>query len=147
MSPDEDMTPVHALLTQAFAYMDAVIDPPSSLGRMTTADLTAEARAQELWVLDPGPAACMILTDKGDTLYLGKLAVAASQRGQGLARVMVDHAVTRARALSRPSVTLQTRVELTANQAAFQAMGFAEIGRTAHKGYDRPTSITYRRFL
>ncbi|MBN8292291.1 GNAT family N-acetyltransferase [Rhodobacter sp. NTK016B] len=141
------MKPVHALLTQAFAYMDAVIDPPSSLGRMTIADLAAEARAQELWVLDPGPVACMILTDKGDTLYLGKLAVAASHRGQGLARVMVDHAVARARALSRPSVTLQTRVELTANQAAFQAMGFAEIGRTAHKGYDRPTSITYRRFL
>ncbi len=147
MGPDEDMTPVHTLLTAAFASMDGIIDPPSSLGRMTPADLAAEAQASELWVLEPGPVACMILTDKGDTLYMGKLAVAASHRGQGLSRVMIDHAAARARALGRPSVTLQTRVELTANHAAFRAMGFAEIARTAHPGYDRPTSITYRRRL
>ena len=40
---------------------------------------------------------------------------------------------------------LQTRVELVENQTAFRAMGFQEVGRTAHPGYDRPTSITYRR--
>ena len=47
--------------------------------------------------------------------------------------------------LGLPVLELQTRVELVENQAAFLAMGFVEVGRTAHKGYDRPTSITYRR--
>lgn len=144
LTPHDTMMPVHALLTGAFAYMDGVIDPPSSMHRMRPDDLAAEAGRSELWVLD-GPLACMILTDKGDTLYLGKLAVAEAWRGTGLARVMVEHAVARARALGRPSVTLQTRVELLANQRAFQALGFVETGRTAHAGYDRPTSITYVR--
>lgn len=145
LTPDDDMAPVHALLTQAFAYMEGVIDPPSSLNRMTPADLTAEAARAELWVIDPGPAACMILTPKGDTLYLGKLAVAEGHRGAGLARLMIDHAAGRARALGLSGLTLQTRVELTGNQATFRRLGFAEVGRTAHPGYPRPTSITYRR--
>jgi Acetyltransferases len=145
MVPDEDMAPVHALLTGAFAYMEGIIDPPSSMNRMTPADLAQDAARNELWVIEPGPVACMILTVKGDTLYLGKLAVADSHRGAGLARVMIDHAMTRARALGLGHVTLQTRVELIANHATFQRLGFREVERTAHPGYDRPTSITYRR--
>lgn len=142
LGPGDDMAPVHALLTGAFAYMDGVIDPPSSMTRMTKADLASEAGRAELWGID-GALACMILTDKGDTLYLGKLAVAENWRRSGLARVMIDHAVARARALGRPSVTLQTRVELVANQRAFQGLGFVEVARTAHAGYSQPTSITY----
>ena len=145
MTPDEDMQGVHALLTAAFAFMDGVIDPPSSMNRMTPDDLTRDAAQNELWVTDPGPIACVILTPRADTLYLGKLAVDAHHRGSGLSRHLVDLAVARARALGLPSVTLQTRVELTGNQAAFQAMGFVETERTAHPGYERPTSITYRR--
>ncbi|MCW1931379.1 GNAT family N-acetyltransferase [Pararhodobacter zhoushanensis] len=145
MRADEDMRAVHALLTKAFAYMDGVIDPPSSLNRMTVDDLARDAALNELWVIEPGPAACVILTPKADTLYLGKLAVAEGHRGTGLSRVMVALAMERARALGLPSVTLQTRVELVGNQAAFQAMGFAETDRTAHAGHDRPTSITYQR--
>jgi ribosomal protein S18 acetylase RimI-like enzyme len=145
MAPDEDMAPVLALLTEAFAYMEGVIDPPSSLTRMALADLARDAARGELWAIEPGPVACMILTPEADTLYLGKLAVAASHRGCRLARVMVEQAVARARALGLPSVTLQTRVELTANHAAFAAMGFVETGRTAHPGFARPTSITYHR--
>ena len=145
MAPAEDMAPVHALLTAAFAYMEGVIDPPSSLTRMTPADLARDAAEAELWVVDPGPAACMILTPKRDSLYLGKLAVAESHRGRGLARVMIEHAMARARALGLPAVTLQTRVELAQNQATFLRLGFIETGRSAHPGYDRPTSITYRR--
>ena len=48
---------------------------------------------------------------------------------------------------SKPALELQTRVELGANHAAFQRLGFVEVGRTAHDGYDRPTSITFRKSL
>lgn len=144
LTAHDDMAHVHALLVNAFAYMDGVIDPPSSLARMSPADLAGEARRAELWVMD-GPIGCMILTYKGDTLYLGKLAIAADWRGTGLARVMIDAALARARDLGRGSLTLQTRVELLANQRSFEALGFTETARTAHPGYDRLTSITYRR--
>lgn len=142
---DAELAGVLALLVEAFADMEGVIDPPSSLARLGIADLRAEATKGRLWAIFPGPAACMVLTPRPDTLYLGKLAVAAAHRGGGLARVMVELAVQRARTLDLPSVTLQTRIELTANQALFQHLGFIEIARTAHAGYARPTSITYRR--
>lgn len=145
LTPDDDLTPVLDLLRASFAHMDGVIDPPSSLGRMGLAELRAEAGRAELWVIDPGPLACMILTPQADRLYLGKLAVARAARGRGLARVLVDLACDRARALGLPQVTLQTRVELLGNHAAFRALGFAETGRSAHPGFDRPTSITFQR--
>ena len=138
-----DMPGVHALLRGAFAYMEGVIDPPSSMNRMTLDDLQREAEKNEVWVIGVPAQACMILTDKGETLYLGKLAVAAEAQGQGLSRRLVAQAAARARALGRPTVTLQTRVELLGNQAAFARMGFVETGRSAHPGYARPTSITY----
>ena len=140
-----DLTGVRALLVQAFAFMEGVIDPPSSLAMLRVEDLRAEAALGRLWAILPGPAACMILTPKPGTLYLGKLAVAKTQRGCGLARVMLEQAIVQARALGFPSITLQTRIELTGNQALFRHLGFAEIERTAHPGYDRPTSITFRR--
>ena len=148
LMPTDPLQPVLDLLRASFAYMDGVIDPPSSLHRMTLDTLAQDATEGELWVIgDPAPVACMILTPKARTLYLGKLAVAKAHRGQGLARAMIDLAMERAEDMDLPSVTLQTRVELTDNHAAFQRMGFVETGRTAHEGYARPTSITYRRML
>jgi hypothetical protein len=57
----------------------------------------------------------------------------------------VAEADAMARALGRPLLELQTRVELTENHAIFAALGFREVGRTAHPGYDRPTSVTMER--
>ncbi|OWU86814.1 hypothetical protein ATO6_06820 [Oceanicola sp. 22II-s10i] len=140
------MAAIHALLTRSFAYMEDRIDPPSSLNRMTPETFADEARRHELWaILDPAPVACMVLTPKPDHLYLGKLAIAENRRGEGLARIMTDHAIARAAAIGLPAVVLQTRIELTENHATFTRLGFAETGRTAHPGYDRPTSVTFSR--
>jgi len=146
MAPTEDMGPVHALLTVAFASMEGRIDPPSSLTLMGPEDLATEAARAELWVIDgaEGPLACMLLTPREDTLYLGKLAVTQTARGKGLARQMVELAIARARLLGLPSVSLQTRMELVENHATFAALGFEMTGTTAHPGFDRPTSLSFR---
>lgn len=125
--------------------MEGRIDPPSSLRDLTIAGIEAQARAGEIWVIGHTPdlVACMFLTPKTGSLYLGKLAVRGDQRGQGHARALVDCALLRARALGLERVELQTRVELTDNQSAFAAMGFHEVARTAHPGFDRATSITF----
>ena len=136
--------PVLALLRQAFAYMEGRIDPPSSLRDLTPEALARQAVAGEIWIIG-APVACVFLTPKPGALYIGKLAVAESHREQGLARRLIDQAEARAREIGLPALELQTRVELVENQAAFLALVFQEVGRTAHKGYDRPTSITYRR--
>ncbi len=133
------------LIRAAFGYMDGQIDPPSSLHALSEANLATAPC--ELWVIGHPVIACVILTPKPPGLSIGKLSVAASHRRQGLAKALIDHAGTRARALHLTHLELQTRIELVANQAAFTAMGFVETARTAHKGYTRPTSITYQRML
>lgn len=136
--------PILDLLHEAFAYMEGRIDPPSSLRDLTPETLTRQAQLGEIWIIG-APVACVFLTPRPGALYVGKLAVSASHRGQGLARQLIDLAETRARALNLPALELQTRVELVENQATFRALRFVEVGRTTHEGHARPTSITYRR--
>lgn len=141
------LTDLLALIRESFAYMDDRIDPPSSMHRLTVEDLSRNAAEGEIWAIGTPPLACVILTDKPDALYLGKMAVSKAARGQGLARALVDMAEARARERGLPVLELQTRVELVENHATFARLGFVETGRTAHAGYDRPTSITMRKVL
>lgn len=140
-----DWAALRQLLVAEFAYMEGRIDPPSSLHDLTAAGIAAQAQEGEVWVIGPPPdlIACMFLTPKPGALYLGKLAVRGDQRGRGHARAMVGCAAERARALGLARVELQTRVELVENHATFAALGFHEVARTAHPGFDRPTSITF----
>jgi GNAT superfamily N-acetyltransferase len=133
------------LIQTCFAYMEGVIDPPSSMHALTPQTLSAQAHSAEVWVVGTPAIACAFLTAKGDALYIGKLCIAKAHRGQGLLRDLLRCAETRARALGLGDLELQTRVELVQNQAIFTAMGFVETARTAHAGFARPTSITYRR--
>ena len=77
-------------------------------------------------------------------MYLGKFAVETARQGQGIGRQLFEVAADAARAEGYREIELQARVELTENHVAFAAMGFCETGRTAHAGYDRPTSVTMR---
>lgn len=143
LGPDSDFGAVLHLVQSAFAYMDGRIDPPSSMKDLTPAIISQQADTAEVWAIGAAPDACMFLTTRPGCLYLGKLAVAGGQRGKGLARVLVNLAEERCRALGLPVLELQTRVELTENQAIFRALGFWETGRSAYAGYDRPTSVTF----
>lgn len=140
-----DWAAILRLIRAAFAYMDGRIDPPSSMHRLTEAEIAANAETGEIWVIGTPPRACVFLTLQPDALYLGKLAVAAHHRGQGLARALLAVAEARAKALGLAWLELETRVELVENHRMFAALGFHEIGRTAHSGFDRPTSITLRK--
>jgi len=147
MTGAEDFAPALALIRASFTYMEGRIDPPSSVHRLTLADLARSAETGEVWVIeDPGRIiACVVLTPRPDHLYLGKLAVAPDFRQQGLARQLVERALVQTRARGLPELRLETRVELTENHATFRALGFRETGRTAHPGHDRPTSLTFSR--
>ncbi|OWJ78217.1 GNAT family N-acetyltransferase [Haematobacter genomosp. 1] len=142
-----DFPQILRLIRESFAYMDARIDPPSSMHRMSVASIAEQAETGEVWLID-GPRelqACVFLTPQAEALYLGKLAVAAAARGQGLSRRLVALAETRARALGYAALELQTRVELVENHAIFAGMGFHRVAETAHPGYARPTSFTWRK--
>lgn len=137
------------LLQDAFAYMDERIDPPSSLKTLDAAALQAKAGRETLIVAHDGATlvGCGFVDLRPACAYLGKLAVAADWRGRGIARAIVDVAAALARAQGRQVLELQTRVELTENHRSFEALGFVTVARTAHAGYDRPTSLTMQRRL
>lgn len=144
---DLDFDALHALLQGAFAFMKGRIDPPSSMDALTAADLRAKARTEDLFVIRTmvGPIACLFGVRQGSDYYIGKLAVAAPYRGGGLARALIAAAETQARALGCRALILQTRVELVENHATFASLGFVQTAATAHPGYGRPTSLTFRR--
>lgn len=144
-SGDPALTRILALLHAGFAYIDGRIDPPSSLHRLTLADISGHCETGEVWSVGPPPVACMFLTPRAQVLYLGKLCVDPAHRGRGLARRLIACAQDRARFHGLSVIELQTRVELVENHATFTRLGFVETARAAHRGYDRPTSITMQK--
>ena len=148
LTPDDPrLADMLELIRRVFAEHDGRIDPPSSMHRMTLADLEEAAEGGEVWGFGTPPVACVILTVKGSALYISKLAVAADQRGKGLARALIACAEARARAKGLAALELQTRVELVENHAAFRALGFEKTGETRHTGFERTTSITMQKDL
>jgi predicted N-acetyltransferase YhbS len=146
LGPDDPaLHGVWSLLRTTFAYMEGRIDPPSPMHRMTVEDVAADAAAGELWVIedDGRVVACVVLKPRRDVLHLGKLAVAVSHRGRGIARQLVALAERRAREKGLAAIELRSRVELAENHAAFAAMGFRVTAETAHPGFDRPTALTF----
>lgn len=138
-----------ALIRSAFAYMDGVIDPPSSAHRLTPQSLAEKAKDEVGLIAVRGGdlLGCVFMAERSESLYVGKLAVAESARGLGLGRRLMQAAETHALTLGKPIIELETRIELVRNQETFRALGFEEARRTAHPGYDRVTSITFRKRL
>ncbi len=139
-----------ALIMSSFAYMDGVIDPPSSAHRLTLENLAQKARVEIAFVaLDgdeivgclfcrPEPPAC---------LYVGKLCVSPKAQGKGIGKMLLEQAEALARELALPALRLETRIELIANHTKFAAWGFVKTAENAHAGYDRTTSIEMTKFL
>jgi GNAT superfamily N-acetyltransferase len=138
-----------SVIRASFACMDGVIDPPSSAHRLTPESLRDKAEAEIGFIALAGDeiAGCAFLAEKADCFYLGKLAVAPAYQGCGMGKRLLAAAEAHARAAGKSIIELQTRIELTGNQQLFAKLGFVETARTAHQGYDRPTSVTMRKAL
>lgn len=145
----DDWDAVYRLLIEAYAYMEGRIDPPSFLTHMSVEDVAAKATAEDFYLIRDGrvPIACMFGHVEGDAYEVGKLAVSASRRREGLARRMIDVAANRARHLGLGMIQLYARVELTENHDTYKRMGFTIARPFAHPGFDRPTAIIMKRAL
>ena len=138
-----------ALIGRAFAYMDGVIDPPSSAHLLTANGLAEKAKREAgfLAIENDRIVGCVFALERARDFYVGKLAVEPGRQGQGIGTRLMRAVEDLARERGKNAIELQTRIELTANHAAFARLGFRETERTAHEGYDRPTSITMRKVL
>ncbi|MEN5247536.1 GNAT family N-acetyltransferase [Brucella pseudintermedia] len=135
------------MIRDSFAYMDGVIDPPSSAGLLTADNLQQKAKDETGFAafMDDDLVGCVFIKEKNDGFYLGKLAVASAFDGRGVGRLLMQKAEDVALAKGKPSIELQVRIELARNRAVFEKLGYRKIAETAHPGYSRPTSITMRK--
>ena len=140
---------LHALIMEAFAYMDGVIDPPSSAKRLSVTGLREKAVKEQGFIAMAGAelVGCLFADARDGHVYVGKLAISKGWQGRGVGAALMAAAEDHARALGKSALELQVRIELAGNHAAFSRLGFVETARTAHAGYDRPTAITMRKDL
>ena len=133
-----------ALLFDAFAYMETRIDPPSSLHLLNEDTIVQKSEEEALLLArEEGKLiGCCFLKDIGERMYLGKLAVDPKAQQSGIGLALVNAAINLSRIEGKKLIELQSRVELTEVHDFFHRRGFRQTGTTAHKGYDRPTSIT-----
>jgi predicted N-acetyltransferase YhbS len=136
-----------ALILASFAYMDGIIDPPSSAHRLTLASLAQKAKDEIGFVAlsDGKIVGCMFLKPEDKTLYVGKLAVAPGAQGKGLGRKLLDVAEEVARTLKLPALRLETRIELVGNHTTFSRWGFFKSAEKSHSGFNRKTFIEMRK--
>ena len=145
----DDFVSLLALLHRSFAYMDGRIDPPSSLHKLDVDAMHEKARDETLLTAMDGEklVGCLFVARNADTLYLGKLAVDESARGNGVARQLIDVANLIGKQWSCKNMELEVRVELTENQSFFTHLGFEKVGESSHEGYAQPTSYRYQRSI
>lgn len=138
-----------ALIMGSFAYMDDVIDPPSSAHRLTVASLKDKARDEIGLIaeIDGRLLGCAFLRPEPDFLYVGKLAVSPETQGAGIGSGFLAEAEAIARELGKPALRLETRIELTGNHQRFGAWGFVRTAEKSHAGYDRITYIEMQKRL
>ncbi|WP_298935173.1 GNAT family N-acetyltransferase [uncultured Ruegeria sp.] len=143
---DSAMYDALALVRASFHYMNARINPPSSIHHLTVEGMQEHCRdGGEIWAVGRPLFGCMFLKPRGESLYLSKLAVQDGMRGQGVGRALVDHAERRALSLGLPALELETRVELTENHRVFSRFGFTIVATGTHAGFDQPTEFVLRK--
>lgn len=151
IDPDRftDWTALHALIMNAFAYMDGRIDPPSSAHRLTPENLREKASVEiGIVAIEDGQLlGCVFCKAEPETLYIGKFAISPKAQGKGLGRLLLTATENLARELGLGTLRLETRIELTDNHAVFGKWGFVKTAENAHAGYDRPTSIEMKKTL
>ncbi|MFN3718206.1 MAG: GNAT family N-acetyltransferase [Rhizobium rhizophilum] len=138
-----------ALIMGSFAYMDGVIDPPSSAHRLTVTTLQDKVRDEIGLIAEIGGrlVGCAFLRPEPDFLYVGKLAVSPEAQGAGIGSRFLAEAEAIARQLGKPALRLETRIELAGNHRRFAAWGFVRTAEKSHAGYDRTTFIEMQKLL
>ncbi len=146
----EDAATLAGLIKAAFAEYQAWLVPPSGALNETAGTIAAEFASNygaAIVELRRKAVGCVLFRPDRDNLYLGRLSVLPKHRGKGIAAALVSFVEDEARGLGCPGVVLGVRIALPANQEFFARLGYEEIARHAHDGFDEPTWIEMRKGL
>ena len=145
-----DAPAIAATIAAAFTQYRGKLVPESSAFRETPDAITAQLASGSGAIVAERNGAmigCVITEPLDGDLYFGRLAVLPAARRLGLAACLIEAVEADAKARGLPGVRLGVRIALPQNQKLFHALGYREISREAHTGFDHPTSITMRKAL
>jgi len=145
-----DASAIAATIAAAFTQYRGKLVPESSAFRETPEAIVEQLAngAGAIVAERNGTMLGCVMTEllEGD-LYFGRLAVLPAARGLGLAKRLIAAVEDDARRRGLPGVRLGVRIALPENQRLFSSLGYREISREAHPGFDHPTSINMRKPL
>ena len=138
-----------ALIHRAFAqYRDRLVPASAALKETRESIAALMARGRVLLAKVDGMAVgCVAVEDKGDCIYVGRLAVEPSARGRKLGLALMDAAETEARLMGGKRLRLDCRLSLAENRAFFGALGFVEGAHRCHAGFAEPTYVELEKIL
>jgi ribosomal protein S18 acetylase RimI-like enzyme len=145
-----DAAAIAATIAASFEQYRGKLEPESGAFRETADSIAAELARECGAILAERNGrilGCVMVQLMDDDLYFGRLAVVPEARGQGIARRLIEAVEDEARRRELAGVRLGVRIVLTENQALFTSLGYVEISREAHEGFDHPTSINMRKAL
>jgi predicted N-acetyltransferase YhbS len=145
-----DAASIAATIAASFEQYRGKLEPESGAFRETAEGIAAElARESGAIVAERNGQmiGCVMVKLMEDDLYFGRLSVVPDARGEGIARRLVEAVEDEARRRELAGVQLGVRIVLVENQKLFASMGYVEISREAHEGFDHPTSINMRKAL
>lgn len=145
-----DAPAVASIIAQSFEQYRGKLVPESGAFRETAEGIAGElAHASGAIIAERNGqiVGCVMVKLVEDDLYFGRLSVVPAARGQGIARRLIEAVEDEARRRELAGVRLGVRIVLTENQRLFASLGYLEISREAHEGFDHPTSINMRKAL
>ena len=145
-----DAPAIAATIAAAFAQYAGRLVPESGALSETAASIASELSDGSGAIVaerNGSLLGCVMTKREEGDLYFGRLAVLPSARGKNLARRLVEAVEAEARTRGLPGVRLGVRIALPDNQRLFASLGYREISREAHPGFDHPTSINMRKAL
>src|SRR4029450_11229903 len=139
-----DAAAIAATIAAAFEQYRGRLEPESGAFRETADGIAAELAHECGAILAERNGqilGCVMVELMGDDLYFRRTArVVPAARGQAIARRLIEAVEDEARRRDLAGVRLGVRIVLTENQQLFTSLGYVEISREAHEGFDHPTS-------
>ncbi|HVX45378.1 MAG TPA: GNAT family N-acetyltransferase [Mycobacteriales bacterium] len=145
-----DAASLAATIAAAFEQYRGRLVPESAAFGETAEAITrelADGHGAIVAEQDRAAVGCVMIKPLEGDLYFGRLAVIPSARGRGIARRLIEAVESEAVRRGLAGVRMSARIALTENQRFFSGLGYVEISREAHPGFDHPTSIQRRKPL
>jgi predicted N-acetyltransferase YhbS len=145
----DDLAEIVTLVHRAFAQYRGKLEPESGALTETVDSLRKRLEKNRLFLAedDGRISGAVFATQKGDAVYLDRLAVDPEVRCRGIARRLIETVEAHAREAGAARITLGVRLILQHNIEYFQRWGFVETGRQTHAGFDAPTSMDMEKRL